>query len=278
MPGAPPLPSQIAVWMQAHVVLVGPDVGEPQWLIALKGTEPGDRMAVCEADGRGLLLVVDFASSAQFASGSYYAWGVITPLERPLAFDQLRSGVFRPERGSDLRWLRGGPKRLHEEEARRINALAGGLPPARTANREPRRSDGKEIWPGSGGLPPERITEELVATTRRVWRRIGFPSAPETQRATSRDDRPDLIAAPVVGEVKNQIRQDWGPHQIERYLDTLDGSRPTEGPWRGVLIHAERHLAEAAEARLRASRDADRIQVWGVYANRLGRTVAKRQF
>lgn len=113
---------------------------------------------------------------------------------------------------------------------------------------------------------------------RRLWRRIGFPSKHETQRAVSRKDRPDLIAAPVVGEVKNQIRHDWEPPQIERYLATLDKAAPNDANWRGVLIRAERHLAEAAVARLNASPYAGRIQVWGVYTNKLGLTVAKRQY
>lgn len=105
---AAPMPSQIATWMQHHVYLNGPDAGEPQWLVALTETQPGDRMVVGEAGGRGLVLVVDFASSARHSQGSYYAWGAITPVERLVSFDQLRAGVFRPQRGPDLRWLRGG--------------------------------------------------------------------------------------------------------------------------------------------------------------------------
>lgn len=260
------LPDLIATWQQQHVLTEGS--GDPQWLISLKGTLPGDRLIVSEAGGRGLVLVVDFASKAEPASGRYYSWGVCTPLRRAIGFDELRQGVFRPQRGGDLRWLRGGPKHLHEDEALRIAELAGGLPAARAPKRPPRQSDGKEIWPATGGLSPERITEELVVDTARIWRQIGFPSQPQAQRHTSLEDRPDLLAESVVGEVKNQIRSDWGPPQIERYLKTLDHRRPKAAPWHGVLIHAERKLAESPRDRLTQSQDAHRIQVWGVYRRR----------
>jgi hypothetical protein len=134
------------------------------------------------------------------------------------------------------------------------------------------------LWPATGGLAPESITESLVANKRSVWRAVGFPNRPEQQRRISPADRPDLYAAGVVGEVKNRLRSDWGPAQIERYLRTLDLSEPRDIPWRGVLIHAERSLSSAARERLEGSAEAHRIQVWGVYRGRFNRVVVKRQF
>jgi hypothetical protein len=121
------------------------------------------------------------------------------------------------------------------------------------------------------------ITENLVIATRRVWNTMGFPCRPEAQKWISAQDRPDLLAPGVVGEVKNRLRSDWGPAQIERYLNTLDRERPLEQPWRGVLIHSEREISSATLARLRQSADAHRITVWGVYRGRSARVIVKRQ-
>lgn len=270
-----PLPRQIAVWQQQHI---SEEEGDGQWLNALRDTLPGDRMIVAEGRGRGLVLVVDFATDAQPANGRYYAWGACTLLPEPIPLSEPDPAVFRPSRGPGLRWLQGGPKRLHDDEALRLRALAGGLPPQRLPRRGPRSTDGKTIWPDTGGLAPEAITERLVVNNRRVWRTIGFPSRPEPQRWISRSDRPDLRAPGVVGEVKNRLRSDWGPAQIERYLRTLDREEPSETAWRGVLIHAEPELSSATVARLRQSEYAPRIAVWGAYGGRLNRVLIERQF
>jgi hypothetical protein len=96
------LPSQIAAWQQQHF---SSEPVDGQWLNALKDTSPGDRMIVAEAQGRGLVLVVDFDSEAQPANGGYYAWGACTLLEQPVPLAGAEAGVFRESRGPGVRWL-----------------------------------------------------------------------------------------------------------------------------------------------------------------------------
>jgi hypothetical protein len=266
----PPLPSALHTWQQQHIAPHGDgDTAEGQWLVALKGTEPGHRFVIAEAAGRGLIAVVDFDSTAHAVGSRYYAWGAVTYLEPPISFDRLRaSAVFAESRGRDWRWIRGRPTRLSPEEGERIASLAEGLPPVRKPSRAPSRRDGVEIWPMTGGLPPEKALQDAVATTRRLWRHVGFPSAPEVERRISPRDRPDLIADGVVGEVKSRIGHAWGPAQLERYLYTLDRARPEHAPWRGVLLHGEPSLAPAALSRLADSPDCDRIRAYGIVASR----------
>lgn len=241
--------------------------GQGQWLVALKGTQPGDRFAIAEAAGRGLVAVVDFASTSQPVGSRFYAWGVVSYLSPPLGFDELRAQqVFEPRRGTDWRWLRGRPKHLTDGEADRIVALASGWPAVDLPARGPRARDGFEIWPMTGGLPPERALQDAIATSRKLWKAIGFKERPEVEQRISSSDRSDLLGDGVVCEVKNRIGHSWGPQQVERYLATLDRDRPEHAPWRGVLVHNEPTLAPAAAQRLANSPYADRIRVFGIEA------------
>lgn len=268
-------PTQIATWEQSNVA--ADSDGHPQYFQCLKATEDGHRLLAREAQGRGVIAVVDFATSAVGHSGRFYAWGVGTELPRPVSNERLLTALD-PRRGSGFRWAQGGPRRLYEGEAERIADLAGGLPAPRAPDRVPTRRDAKVIWTGDANLPPEVLIEEIVASKVRVWRRLGFSEGPVRQVVISSEDRPDLLAPGVVGEVKNRIRADWGPGQMERYLKTLDRERPGDAPWRGVLIHGFPTLTTAARRRLDGSPERKRIAVWSVEAAPIAGIRAKRLY
>jgi len=236
----------------------------------MKGTRPGDRFVIAEAAGRGLVAVVDFDSTSHAVGSRFYAWGAVTYLDPPISFELLRTErVFEERRGTDWRWIRGRPKHLTARERSRIRALAAEWPSVRKPSREPSRRDGIEIWPMTGGLRPEKAIQDAVASSRRLWRAVGFPSRPVVESRISPEDRPDLLTDGVVGEVKNRIGHGWGPGQMERYLKTLDRTRPEHAPWRGVLLHGETDLTPATRERLENSEDRERIRVYGLVPSRV---------
>ena len=180
--------------------------------------------------------------------------------------------------GSSLS-MHAAAKHLDPDEAEAIDRLAGGLPPQRLPSRSPRA--GEEVWSWFGGLnlDLEKTFELAVYGSKRLWKRIGFPTAPLLQQrlpATKTSDRimiPDLLAPGVVGEVKRSIGPNNGPAQIEGYLERLEQTRTDQGPWSGRLIHAEKHVSPALRHRL--ERSGAPIEVWSV--ERQGRRWKARQ-
>ncbi len=112
----------------------------------------------------------------------------------------------------------------------------------------------------------------------RIARKLGFSSKVRTQYTLpSRKNRPDLWCdAGVVGDAKNQVHADWGPEQIERYIDECQEVWPKH-KWRGVLFQGEPEMAPNALKRLEASRYRDRIEVWSVRRRRRGLPVATQK-
>jgi hypothetical protein len=96
-----PLPCALHAWQQQHVDEDDED-DHGQWLVALKGTVPGDRFVIVEAAGRGIVAVVDFDAVSQPVGSRFYAWGAVTYLEQPISFERLRAeSVFEERRGAD---------------------------------------------------------------------------------------------------------------------------------------------------------------------------------
>ena len=128
---------------------------------------------------------------------------------------------------------------VDSEVAHAISDAAGGLPPI--ASFEGHEADWDQLggnWSGER-LPLEAIAENIVLDRNRVARRLGFPSQvnPGGRKQRLLDGTiPDLWCAEgVVGEVKNQITAQWGPAQLENYIDQCDAQWP-EYKWRGLLV------------------------------------------
>jgi hypothetical protein len=270
-------------WLPEHWSrdLAGVPNGEFLW--CLRDTQPADRQVVWEgAHGRGVVAVVDWGvPNRRTSAGRYERWGVVTALTRPISKDAvqvdpiLRSRFTRPGSAG----LQGGPLRLTQEETEAIVKLAGGdwpkmcLPTDRPSGRER-----EYIWTGRESAPPEKMIEEVVAVTPRLWRRLGFGCRPLLQRALPSRQRPDLTGPPVVAEAKRRIRSDDGPAQIERYLDELRITKP-QYPWRGVLLQAVTVLDDAARERLGACRESGYdIEAWAITRGAFRRWRADRLF
>ena len=268
--------TQICTWMHDNLLLEAPDDDQGQFLYALKDTQPGDRQLVWEGGSeRGIIAVVDFAAPVVRVAGIYYAWGVTTRLAKPVGHDQLRTDPVLAERffGSGRHSLQGRAKRLPVDIARAIEKLAV-LPPQRTPSGDPTNAP-TDRWFGAMDIDPESVFELAVLASRKLWRKIGFPSAPIAQVRISPRDRPDLLSPGVVGEVKRRIvPKDIA--QLERYLDELERSRPRDDGWRGVLIHAG-ELSPAITARADKSARSAQIEIWQLEPARRGRFKAVRQ-
>lgn len=259
---AAPLPTQLCTWMHDNL-LPGESGDEGQFLYALKATQPGDRQLVWEGRSeRGVIAVVDFAAPVGVcADGIYYAWGATTMLPHPVDHHALRAVPLLAARffGDGRYFLHGRAKRLAPDIAEAIDLLAGGLPAPLTPSGDPTDAP-TDRWFGSMNIEPERIFELAVLATPRLWRKIGFPSAPVPQVPISPRDRPDLLADGVVGEVKRVVAPK-DIEQIERYLTELERSRPRADGWRAVLIHAGK-LSPAVSARADQSTRSRQIEIW----------------
>lgn len=274
--GTAPLPTQICTWMHGHILGDADDQG--QFLYALKDTQPGDRQVVWEGGSeRGIVAVVDFIEPVGLGvAGIYYAWGASTSLENPVSHDALRAVPLLAERffGSGRYSLQGRAKRLSVDVAESIDSLAGGLPRPQIPTGDPADAPTNR-WFGAIGLDPESVFETAVLASSKLWRTIGFPSAPSPQVPISPRDRPDLLADGVVGEVKRQLAPK-DVRQLERYLDELERSRPRADRWRGVLIHAGL-LSPAITVRADNSPRSTQIEIWRLEPGRLGHFKAVRQ-
>ncbi len=172
-----------------------------------------------------------------------------------------------------------GPISLERDLAMAIDDLAGGLPAA-----PPLRGDEAD-WDAAGGdwsgerLPPEEVTEKLMADKHRIARKLGFVGEIRAQKTLANGKRPDLwCEAGVVGDVKNQVTADWGPGQLEGYIKQCDPEYP-EHQWRGVLVQGLPEMAPSALPRLEKSPYRDRIEVWTVTRKRrLSPVQARRLF
>jgi hypothetical protein len=241
------------------------DPGCGQWLWCMKDTTAGTRQFI--VDEEAVVAVVTFAPWVRHPRARLYeGWGSITRLANPvsrgmLLRDPRTRGRF-DERGQHA--LQGGPIRLSRLESKAIIELAGGLPRTLIPQHEPDYSEEPSLWVGSHGLAPEAYIEAAVAATPRLWRELGFPSAPRRQRRLGDAGRPDLLAGDVVGEAKREVRvRDGAIEQLERYLDFLHRrhGRQLHG-LKGVLFQCAERTNDAVINRLRASRY--RLELWAV--------------
>lgn len=224
-----------------------------------------------------MVAVVDFAAQRRTpARGSYEGWGRIQQLDPAIGPDALSREPLLADRflGPRARGLQGSPNRLSVEEGEAIARVATRLPSQALPVDEPTYDEEIIFWAGDLKGPPEAILEHDIHTTRRMWKALGFPSAPLKQRCLPSGRRPDLVAPGIVADVKRRVSRIDGPAQLEDYLDELDATRPTEAPWRGLLVHPHEDLDKATRERIASSRY--RVEVWGVGDGRFGRRSVKR--
>lgn len=137
-----PLPTHVVTWHPDNYD--GQDgIGAGQWLYSTKDTGPGDRQIVWSGiRGAGLVAVVDFQRevrprSAQPAAGArrlYEGWARVTPLDRPLSVDEVKS---HPVISRAFEHSIQGPQRLDPDIAAAIEDRLGGFPPAPSFNSHP---------------------------------------------------------------------------------------------------------------------------------------------
>lgn len=269
-------PSQWITWRAKHVDVDGPD--DPQFLRALKGTRRGERQLVLEAESRrGVIGVVDFSGeeARDPETGQYFNWGLTTLLDEPVTEQTLAANALLRKQFSNRE---GGPKRLPDAAAAKLERLLGGVPVGRLPGVGPTDRDDLVLWPGVRDRQPEAPIERRFRSDRMLWRQVGFTAAP-TKPFLANGRRPDLFSGAdrIVGDVKNEVRVDWGPEQVEDYLDTVDATEPGPQRWRCILVHEAPTLSYAASERIAASRHADRIKVWTLERSR-GRWRMRRQF
>ncbi len=159
------------------------------------------------------------------------------------------------------------PIRVDKRLAEAVAALAGPFPPSVTPTAAPTGREPVVLWAGAHGLGPEGEIKAAIERHGYLWRRLGLKEQPRRQEVLPGAGRLDLIASYVVVEAKRKVTKDNGPAQIERYLDWLTGSRPSEGPWRGILVQCDRVLDDQAAQRVRAS--SFPLEVWAIVRGRM---------
>jgi hypothetical protein len=151
-----------------------------------------------------------------------------------------------------------------------IVEMAGGVAPTYISLDEPDYDAEAVLWAGLHGLGPEATIEAAVASRRTLWRKLGFPRAPDRQRVLGTVGRVDLIAGDVVGEAKRAVSLRDGPDQIERYLQHLEtaAGRP-HSRLKGVLLQVSPQASDAVVERVQDSRY--RLELWHVETAGRGR-------
>jgi hypothetical protein len=244
------------------------DAGE--WLRCLKATVARDRQFIWS--GNAISGVVTFAGWMRDCDGFYEGWGGILHLPQPVPREELLADR-RTRRRFDARGikaLQGLPIRIDEPLATAIVDLAGDLDATTVPIDAPDYTEEPILWAGLHGLAPEAYIEAAVAATPRLWRKLGFPTAPERQVGLGDAGRVDLIAGHVVGEAKRAVTVKNGPDQIERYLDHLRyeyGQRKSQ--LKGVLLQCADDASQALVERLEGSEYW--LELWSVWDDEDGR-------
>lgn len=193
-----PIPTQTATWLPRNYTgAADPDIEEGEWLRCLRDTGPDERLVVWEGvAGRGLVAIVDYSTQRRAPVARVYeGWGRIQRLTPPVGRDALAIDHLLAERflGGRARGLQGSPNRLSAEEGEAIARVAKRLPQRALPIDEPTYDEEIVYWAGDVSGPPEAVLEHDIHTTRRIWRQLGFPSAPLKQRRLPSGRRPDLI-------------------------------------------------------------------------------------
>jgi len=235
---APTPPDQVIVWKPLQVRKAEANLRNQDWRdgvvyfgSCLSDTGPGDRAAVYETGGSGVVGFFDFSGCAARRSGQafpYMAAGVYRPLsdDAAISLDALGSHPLL-RRFFQKRVRMVG---LSEEEGAALAGLAPSLP-NRVAVPLPEwaeERDGEFEWEDDGiardpGWASEHELHMKLANTSALYKRFGFKRAPAIElRSDDRTCRYDVISRSdrVVVEVKLHASKS-ALDQVLRYIDTL---------------------------------------------------------
>jgi hypothetical protein len=270
---APTPPDQVVVWKPPQVRKVEANLRNRDWWdgvvffgSCLSDTGPGDRAAVYETGGSGVVGFFDFSGCAGRRSGQafpYMAAGVFRPLaqDATVSLDALRADPLL-RRFFEKRVRAVG---LSEDEGDALANLIASLPefvelPLPEWAEE---ADRKFEWEDDGiardpGWASEHELHMKLAGTRSLYKHFGFKRAPQIEvRSDDWTCRYDIISRDerIVVEVKLHAGK-AALDQVLRYFDTLRREWSAE-PWKAHIV------AEDCDSALRrAARKHDEITLW----------------
>lgn len=264
-------PDQVMVWKPAQVRKAEQNLRGREWLdgvvhfgSCLADTGPGDRGAVYETGGSGLVGFYDFSGYAGDREGQafpYMAAGIYRPLRDPVPLDRLRGHATL----GHLFARRQGKVGLTEEEGEALTALVVSVP-ARVAMPLPEwaeEADEPFEWEDEGTARDAHWASEhelhmRLAGTPRLFKRFGFKRSPDIEvRSDDWTCRYDIISRSerIVVEVKLHAGK-AALDQVVRYLETLAREWSRE-PWAAHIV------AEDCDSALRrAARKHGGVTLW----------------
>lgn len=230
-------PDQVMVWRSSQVRGAEQNLADRAWLdgvvhfgSCLSDTGPGDRGAVYETGGSGIVGFYDFSGYAGRREGQafpFMAAGVYRPLPEPTGLDRLRAD---PTLGH-LFVRRQGKVGLTKEEGEAVAELVGVMPSflAMPLPAWAEEADEPLEWEDAGTARDANWASEhelhmRLATTPRLYKRFGFRHEPDIEiRSCDWTCRYDIVsrAERIVVEVKLHAGK-AALDQILRYLDTLE--------------------------------------------------------
>jgi hypothetical protein len=263
-------PKQVMVWAPDQIESVERSLRDADWWqgvvhfgSCLKSTAPGDRGAIYETGGSGIVGFYDFSGRAGKRRNQryrYMAAGIYRPLAKPISYAEL----LDDERLEPLFRKIQSKAELVDEEAEAIVELAGRVPRFVTMPLPEWAEEVDGFFEWEPGTPDptwasEHALHMIIATTPSLWKRLGFKKAPQIEVwSADRTCRYDLIgfAERVVVEVK--LKGDVAAlEQTDRYLDTLSRERGQDD-WRAHIV-----VATSADSALRrATRQRPEVHVW----------------
>lgn len=256
--GKPVRPGQVMVWGPDQVENVERAMHDADWWqgevhfgSCLKKTTAGDRGAVYESGGSGIVGLYDFSGRAGKRKNQryrYMAAGIYRPLTRPISYAEL----LDDHRLEPLFRKIQGKAELVDEEAEAITDLAGRVPRFVTMPLPEwaEEVDGIFAWDPYDPDPTWASEHDLhmrLASTPALWKKLGFKKAPQIEVwSLDRKSRYDVIGLDerIVVEVK--LKGDMATFkQTCRYMETL--RRETGyNDWRAHIV-----VATSADTALR---------------------------
>lgn len=214
----PTPPDQVMVWKPAQVRKAEDNLRRREWLegvvhfgSCLADTGPGDRGAVYETGGSGVVGFYDFSGYAGRRDGQafpFMAAGVYRPLAEPVPLDRLQQDrTLAP-----IFARRQGKVGLTQEEGAALVALVGDLPAfvVMPLPEWAEEADEPFEWEDAGtardpGWASEHELHMKLAGTASLYKRFGFKRSPDIEiRSDDRTCRYDIISRDerIIVEVK----------------------------------------------------------------------------
>jgi hypothetical protein len=268
--GEPVPPGQVMVWGPDQVENVERAMRDADWWqgevhfgSCLKTTAAGDRGAVYESGGSGIVGFYDFSGRAGKRKNQrhrYMAAGIYRPLARPISYAEL----LDDDRLEPLFRKIQSKVELADEEPEALAELARGVPSFVTMPLPEwaEEVDGFFEWDPVYPDPTWASEHELhmgIASKPALWKKLGFKKAPQIEVwSLDRTARYDVIGFDerIVVEVK--LKGDMATfRQTCRYLETLRHETGHED-WRAHIV-----VATSADSALRrAVRKQPDIRLW----------------